>query len=331
MVNQGIFRSIAAALVILVSASLTWACGPGLARHMSLEDRVAELGLSEEVQAQVLQIFETHKQAVADLRSENQAAFESLREQLHAAKEAGDEETVAALHEQMKELMAGWRQLHEDLKASLSEVLTEEQMAQLRPRARHGRPGPRGQFSMFSDDLGLTEEQIKQAKAIFAEAREAAGEVETCEAKMELIKVAMQRVYDEVLTEEQQARADELKERMKSFGLPEELKMTEEQHAQAATICEEVKAAVEAAETREEKWEALRAGFQRFGDEVLTEEQRQWFEENMGRFHRRPGRFGRCGRCGPCGGRGGPCQPEEQDEGGPDEGSGDQPEQQHLD
>lgn len=315
MVNQGMFRSIAAALVIFASVSLAWACGGGQAYHTSLEDRVGELCLSEEVQAQVLQIFETHKQAVVDLRSENQAAFESLREQLCAAKEAGDEETVATLHEQMKELMAGWQQLHEDLKASLSEVLTEEQMAQLRPRAWHGR---RGHFGRFPEELGLTEEQIEQAKAIFAETCEAAGEAGTREAKMALFKAAMQKVYDEVLTEAQQAKADEMKERMKSFGLPEELKLTEEQHAQAAAIREEVKAAVEAAETREEKGEAIRAGFQRFGDEVLTEEQRQWFEENLGKFHH--------GCHSPCGG-GGEAPPE----GGPEEDSAEQPEQQHLD
>ena len=58
------------------------------------------------MEAQVLQLLETHKQAVENFRSENQATFESLREQLHAAKEAGDEETVAALREQMKELTA---------------------------------------------------------------------------------------------------------------------------------------------------------------------------------------------------------------------------------
>jgi len=316
------FRSIVAALVIFASVSLVWAeegsegpaCGPAPACHKSLEDRVGELGLSEEVQAQVLQIFETHKQAVADLRSENQAAFETLKEQLCAAKEAGDEETVATLHEQMKELMAGWRQLREDLKASLSEVLTEEQMAQLRPRARHGwhgRHGARGHFGRFPEELGLTEEQQEQVKAIFAEAREATEAAETCEAKMELFKAAMQKVYDEVLTEAQQAKADEMKERMKSLGLPEELKLTEEQHAQAAAIREEVKAAVEAAETPEAKKEAIQAGFQRFRDEVLTEEQRQWFEENLGKFHH--------GRLGPCG------------EGVPEEDSADQQEQQHLD
>jgi len=304
---------------------------------MSLEDRVGELGLSEEVQAQVLQILETHKQAAESFRSENQAAFRSLREQMQAAKEAGDEEAMQALRGQVKELMDGGKQLHEELKASLSEVLTEEQMAQLRPKAQqfrhrpHGRHGPRGDFGMVREQLGLTDEQVAQAKAIFVEAQEAAEAAGICEAKMELFKAAIQRVYDEVLTEAQQAKADEMKERMKSFGLPEELKMTEEQHAQAATIREEVKAAIEAAETPEAKKEAMLAGFQRFRDEVLTEEQRQWFEENMGRFQGRPGRFGRCGRCGPCGGGGGPCQPEEQDEGGPDEGSGDQQEQQTLD
>ena len=311
MVSQGIFRSIAAALVILVSASLAWACGPGLARHMSLEDRVGELGLSEEVQAQVLQILETHKQAMESFRSDSQAAFESLREQFQAAKEAGDEEAIQALCEQMKELMAGWRELHEDLKASLSEVLTAEQMAQLQPRGRHSR---RGHFGGSAGGLELTEEQRAQAKAIFVEACEAGGEAETREAKMELFKAAMQTVYDEVLTEAQQAKADEMKARMHSLGLPEELKLTDEQREQGKVICEEVKAAVEAAETPEAKKEAMLAGFQRFRDEVLTEEQRQWFEQNRGKFH-----HGRFGRCGPCGG------------GEQEEAPVDQQEQLHLD
>ena len=142
-----------------------------------------------------------------------------------------------------------------------------------------------GHARRFIAELGLTEEQIEQAKAIFAEAREQAASAETGQAKMEIFRAAMQRVRDEVLTAEQQVQVDEAMERMSSLGLPEELQFTEEQREQIHALCQEVRASLGEDATPEERRAALRAGFQRFREEVLTEEQRAAFQELLGQFH----------------------------------------------
>jgi len=298
-----------------------------------IADRVAALGLDEATQAQVLAVFEAHKAAMEAWKTENQPALDSLKEQFRAAREAGDQEALKALGEQFKELMAGQRQIFEDLKTQLSGLLTEEQLAALRPhrgpgmmgphrRMRHHRPMIRG----FIKDLELTPEQVEAAKAIFAEAREAAAAAETLEAKGELFKAAMQKVHDEVLNEAQQAKAAEMKQRFESLGLPEELKLTDAQLEQMKTIHAEVKAAVEAAQTPEAKRQAFMDGFKRM-KEVLTEEQSQALRES---FQKLGGPDG-CGFKRPhCGGccRGG--QEEVQPEAAP-EVDAQPPEVQHLD
>ncbi len=305
MVKLGTMKWLAVALVVFAAASLASAghcsgSGDGVrlsAHGGSMGERVAAMGLSAETEATVLQILETHRQAAEDWRSENQPALDALKEQFLAAREAGDAEALQAVGEQFKLLMQGRMQLREALMAELSEVLTEEQLAQLHPR-RGGRRGM-GHARRFLAELGLTEEQIEQAKAIFAEAREEAASAETGQAKMEIFHAAMQRVRDEVLTAEQQVQVDEAMERMSSLGLPEELQFTEEQREQMQALCQEVRASLGEDATPEERRAAIQAGFQRFRDEVLTEEQRAAFQELLGQFHH--GRRGAQVGMGGCG------------------------------
>lgn len=298
MVKLGTMKWLAVALVVFAAASLASAghcsgSGDGVrlsAHGGSMSERVAALGLSAETEAAVLQILETHRQAAEEWRSENQAALDALKEQFLAAREADDAEALQALGEEFKLLMQGRMQLREALLAELSEVLTEEQLAQLHPRRGGHRRGARGHRRMgharrFIAELGLTQEQIEQAKAIFAEAREEAASAETGQAKMEIFHAAMQRVRDEVLTAEQQVQVDEAMERMSSLGLPEELRFTEEQREQIQALCEEVRASLGEDATSEERRAAIRAGFQQFREEVLTEEQRAAFQELLGQFH----------------------------------------------
>lgn len=314
MVKLGTMKWLAAALVVFAAASLAYCCGnwggARLSAHGgSMSERVAALGLPAETEAAVLQILETHRQAAENWRTENQAALAALKEQFQAAREAGDAEALQALGEEFRQLMQGGLQLREALMAELSEVLSEEQLAQLHPRRGgrgHGWRGHRGMghAPRFIAELGLTEEQIEQAKAIFAEAREQAASAETGQAKMEIFRAAMQRVHDEVLTAEQQVRVDEAMERFSSLGLPEELQFTEQQREQMQALCQEVRASLGEDATPEERRAALHAGFQRFREEVLTEEQRAAFRELLGQFHhgchghRHGARLGRggCGR-----------------------------------
>ena len=136
-----------------------------------------------------------------------------------------------------------------------------------RSRGGHGR-GVRGRPMDAFSQLELTDEQTEQMQAIMAAAR--------------------QQIHDEVLTDEQRAKLEELKqahgERMLAH-MTERYGLTDEQVEQIKTIMAAAHAEGEAAETREGKWEIMKAAFEQIKTEVLTDEQRAAAEE-----HRQAGR-----------------------------------------
>ena len=67
-----------------------------------------------------------------------------------------------------------------------------------------------GHGQRMAEALELTEDQQAQVEAIMSAAHEAAGAAETREAKMEIMTAAFEQVKTEVLTAEQQAKAEEL-------------------------------------------------------------------------------------------------------------------------
>ncbi len=202
--------------------------------------------------------------------------------------------------------------LRAECQAELAELLSEEQLAKLCPeggkrgrcgrggRGRGGRGGcddkrgrRRGMHGGMRDKMGwivkeleMTEEQQASAKAIFGEVMAEMTEEMTLAEKKALFETAMQRVHDEVLTEAQQAKADEMRAKFEASPMGKLFDLSDEQLALCETIKAEVMAAVEAAETREAKAEAMKAGWQRFRDEVLTEEQQASFDAMAAKFQR---------------------------------------------
>ncbi|MHC4562604.1 MAG: hypothetical protein ACYS8X_07520 [Planctomycetota bacterium] len=292
-----------AVLLVLAVATTAWAQDgekPEGRRGARLAEGIKKLDLPAETEEQVLGILKTHRQAAENWRSEHGEEFKELREAMRAAKEAGDTDKLAELREQAEKLMAGRKELHEQLMSQLDDVLTDEQMADVkklfRPRKGRGHRGP----GMFLRGLDLSDEQQAQVKAILSEAEQQAEAAETPEAKKEIMQAARKKIHDEVLTEEQQAKAEamrkELRHRKGAGMFLRGLDLTEEQQAQVKGIMAEAKKKGEAAETPETKKEIMKAARKKVFDEVLTDEQREKAEKR--RDARRGGRKGRRGHGG---------------------------------
>jgi Spy/CpxP family protein refolding chaperone len=96
-----------------------------------------------------------------------------------------------------------------------NEVFTDEQRKTLEEikaarRARKGHCGCGGKGMMFGK-LDMTAEQKAQMETIRAEAHEKMRAAETKEAKMEIMKAAHKTMYDEVFTDEQRKKLEEMK------------------------------------------------------------------------------------------------------------------------
>ena len=303
-------KCVMAVLVFLLLTSLTVQAeeGEGAQRPHAKgpAERIKELGLSPEKEAQVLEILKTHRQAMANFRSEHAEELKALREQMKAAQEAGDSDKVKALREQvMEELGGGRKEQFENLKSQLSDVLSDEEVAKVLKVMRRGHRGGKqdGQQGQRGDRFGLDADQKAKVKAILAEAKAQAEAAETPEQKREIMKAARQKIHDEVFTDEQKAKADKFREQRK------ENKLTDEQKGKIKAIMAEAKEKAKAAETREEKRKIMMAARKKVHAEVLTEQQRKRARQFSGPGHR-GGRMGRrMGR-----GHGGRGKPEGSDE-----------------
>jgi len=89
-----------------------------------------------------------------------------------------------------------------------TDVLTEAQRKKL---AELAEKGPRRPMPDMLRGLDLTQEQQKQIREILKEAREQAGQADSREKRMEILKAARQKINEEVLTQEQR---DKLRKRM---------------------------------------------------------------------------------------------------------------------
>ncbi|HKY59923.1 MAG TPA: hypothetical protein VJP59_02830 [Gemmatimonadota bacterium] len=172
--------------------ALTGAQGEGVERHLAhLRE---ELDLSDE---QVTQL---------------RAIFEEKHAEFHALRESGD----PVAHEELRELWA-------EARASVNEVLTDEQEARLtelhesrRHRGFRGPPDPERHLARLQEELGLTEAQVAELRTIFEEqhAKLDALEESAPEDRREAFRALREETHarlSQVLTEEQRARFEELK------------------------------------------------------------------------------------------------------------------------
>lgn len=187
--------------------------------------------------------------------------------------------------------------MEEALEKVKNTVLTEEQKKQFNelpgPAAGEGpagRQGQRGRGQAPAERLGLSEEQQAAAQKIMTEAREKASAAETREERWEIYREAMQKVNDEVLTDEQRQKAEQIRTEARNRmqqRIAERLGMSEEQQSQSLAILEEARKKAEEADSPEARREIMRAARDKIAEDVLTKEQRKQIEQMRNRGGRR--------------------------------------------
>ena len=229
-------------------------------------------------------------------------AREIMKEAIKEAKNAKSRE------EKMKIFKAARKKIHED-------VLTKEQRAKIgEMRKRRGKGnrrgegrkcgkgnrkcgrGHKGMIKKIHDYLKLSKSQRKDAKQIMKGAFEAAKKAETKEEKMQIFKAARDKIFNEVLTENQQKKAKELrakiekqiregkqrnkkrghanfygflKKRFKALGL------SKSQRKSAWSILKQAREAAKKADSKEARVEIMSKAIEKIRTDVLTEDQRK--------------------------------------------------------
>lgn len=141
----------------------------GMGIHLFIDQLEEKVELTEEQKSQIDAIAVEHQKAMTELsksqaanREQNHEKFEDLRDQLRDARADGDDEQVAAIQKEMRELMAGpakevMQGTLDKIAAALTpeqtpafEALVEEMKSRLEQRGpgmRPGRGGPDGDDS----------------------------------------------------------------------------------------------------------------------------------------------------------------------------------------
>ncbi len=260
------------------------------------ERLVKALELSAEQQKQLQQVFDTHKQAVANWQKEHGEEAKSLREQMRKARSDRDREAMTALREKSQALYKTRAELQKSLNEQIAGILTAEQKEKFKKmlaarRPRLGAPaGPLGAITR----LDLSDEQKAQVKKIMEAANEDAKKVDDREGKRKIIQAAIEKIKNTVLTDEQKARLAEIRKRGGPAGRRRPfagLELTEDQKAKVKEIMDAALKAAKDAKDRQARREILRTARQKIQTDVLTEDQRakakQLREERMKRFRQR--------------------------------------------
>ncbi len=279
---------------------------------------IEALKLTEEQKAPVMQILETHREAMMNWMKENGPTLRELHQKLgrgrgrgpkgpDAAKPPVDQEARQQAMAQMRELMEERRAMADNVLKQLDEHLTDEQMAVAGKVIGGGPRGTRrgGPPMRLLRALELTDEQKTKVRETMEAAREAARKAEPGE-RRGAFEAAWKSVVDNVLTDAQRAKLEELKKnapkRRGPDGGPHALDLTEDQKAQIREIMQDARAKMKDADGREARREIFMAARKQIADEVLTPEQREKarkFRERRGERRGQDGpRRGRRGRGG---------------------------------
>ncbi len=177
------------------------------------EGPFAQLNLTEEQKAQVKEVMQSHREGFKQWKSENKEKAKAIREKMQAARKAGDKEAMEAAKAEMKALGEG-RPKFDEVISDLEGILDADQIAKLRQmheerKAKRGKGGK----GKIGEKLGLTPEQIEQAKPIFQAHREAVKQYR--EQNKDAFKAAKEKMKEAKKSGDQeaaQAAKDEMKQ-----------------------------------------------------------------------------------------------------------------------
>ena len=189
-----------------------------------IEKLTKDLKLTDEQKPKVAQVLETHRQAMANWWKENAPKLKDLHGQISKAQKDGDKEKVESLRAESKKLLEAQKTVQESLIKQLSEVLTEEQIAQAKEMLGKARRRVRAGMHVLAamKRLELTEEQKGAMKKILADAKAEAEKAEGREAKAKIFAAAHEKIVSTVLTDEQRKAVKERMEKMKKHAAPRE-------------------------------------------------------------------------------------------------------------
>lgn len=152
-------------------------------------------------------------------------------------------------------------------------------------------PGSMLRPAALAKILELTPEQKVQADGIFERARAAAKEAETPQAKRRIHQAALDELSRTVLNDAQRQRLARIRQAeakgpasqpaagTRPMAILQQLDLTEEQQASARRIMAEAKAQAEQATEPQAKRQAHQAALRKIYSTVLTDSQRQKFDE----------------------------------------------------
>ncbi|KKM81090.1 hypothetical protein LCGC14_1333320, partial [marine sediment metagenome] len=198
--------------------------GPGARRRRrppkeALENFYAELvkvlELNEEQQKAVKQILDTHAQDMKNWIGEHGEELKGLRQQIMKAQKEGDREALKGLFQKMRELTKGQMELRQRMHKQILALLNDEQKEKFkkfllrRRRAAGGIMAFRGALRR----LDLTAEQKAKVAEIFKAAEAAAKGAEDRKDKAAIIRKAVKDVTENVLTDEQKAKLEKMRQR----------------------------------------------------------------------------------------------------------------------
>jgi hypothetical protein len=148
---------------------------------------------------------------------------------------------------------------------------------------------PARKAPMHAKALGLSDEQKAAARAIMQKARDDAAKAQTKEQRVQIYKAALAKIRAEVLTEEQRAKVDQLRQRIRETcgraareGLAQaggQLGLSDEQKASAQEILSAARQQAQQAATVAEKAKIMREAFAKVRSDVLNDQQRAKADE----------------------------------------------------
>ena len=180
------------------------------------------LKLDEETRAKLQAQVEANKKAMTDLEAAQKVELAELREAIVAAKKARDKEKLTELQTKRQALDAAKAKLKAEGTAKIMALLTEEQRA-----AWNAFTVRRAVMTRFKK-MKLSEEQLSQIEKLCAAAAKtmpaAAGDQdkEAKKARTEAYDKLYGEIYQQVLTDEQRARAKKWAEMPKGRGKAKE-------------------------------------------------------------------------------------------------------------
>jgi len=243
-------------------------------RKLTMDSLRDELNLTSSQEAQVEQLYQTHRQAIANWMGEHGPEYRDLIGRIREAKKSRDREADREVQQKLRTLMVSRERVVETFLEQLGDVLNEDQMA--KARVLFGRPGASSRRRGEADPLRI----LSALRGVDLSPQQRAR-------TMEILTAAVKSIRQEVLSDAQRKKLESL---VQSGGRPlardpllsgrlmaelERLDLTDAQKSRIAALQREALPKVTKADGAREKRAVTRDLHKQIVEDVLTAEQRR--------------------------------------------------------